>query len=280
MITLTSQQQIDLNQDVLYLCLLYEIHRTDGVVIYLSDHDEDLTWNGNTYSPVTGVKATSIQRSSGTQARTHDMLGVISSELITEADLASDKYNNAQIREILINWMDLSAGALRTDVYWVDEVTFSQEEWTATVVGVTEWIQQQVGGYYTRECQARLGLPNCNANLTGMSNSGSVVGVPGSNDEFIASFVPADGYHTDGVLTWLTGANAGSQVEVKDQVGDTFTLWLSTNQPIQIGDTFTCQPGCDHLSDDCITKFNNMVNYQGQPSIPGTDAMIAIPNAS
>ena len=43
---------------------------------------------------------------------------------------------------------------------------------------------------------------------------------------------------------------------------------------IQIGDTFTVVAGCVKTLDACITKFDNVLNFQGEPHRPLQDALL------
>ncbi len=58
-----------------------------------------------------------------------------------------------------------------------------------------------------------------------------------------------------------------------------FELFLPMPFTIQRGDTFEVYPGCDKKLATCKAKFDNVVNFQGFPHVPGHDAVLAIPDA-
>jgi uncharacterized phage protein (TIGR02218 family) len=87
-------------------------------------------------------------------------------------------------------------------------------------------------------------------------------------------------YFAFGVLTWLTGPNAGLTMEVKSWDGANLTLFLPMPYPIQIGDTFSITPGCDGRWSTCYGKFNNMLNFRAEPYMAGQDAALSYPNAT
>ncbi len=49
---------------------------------------------------------------------------------------------------------------------------------------------------------------------------------------------------------------------------DTFELVLPMRNTIQVGDTYSVYPGCDKNWETCKTKFDNMMNFRGEPFIP------------
>jgi uncharacterized phage protein (TIGR02218 family) len=91
----------------------------------------------------------------------------------------------------------------------------------------------------------------------------------------------ADGWFDGGVLTWETGDNAGRAIEVKSwaQASGQITLFLPPGYPIRPGDVFRVHPGCDKRLDTCVTRFANVLNFRGEPYVPGQDEMMKYPDA-
>lgn len=82
------------------------------------------------------------------------------------------------------------------------------------------------------------------------------------------------GYFAYGTLKWLTGANAGYTMEVKQFAPGIVTLALPMEFPIVAGDTYTITAGCDKQFGTCKARYNNVVNFRGEPYIPGIDTVI------
>lgn len=96
----------------------------------------------------------------------------------------------------------------------------------------------------------------------------------------VASF--ADRTLSGGVVTWITGANAGKSMEIKTYYGSNkqFLLWLSVPFAIEVGDTFYYHRGCDKRRETCDHAFNNIWNFRGEPDVPGVDKLTSYPDAS
>jgi hypothetical protein len=85
-----------------------------------------------------------------------------------------------------------------------------------------------------------------------------------------------------GLLKWATGPNAGRAMEVRDftAAGQLLELYLSMPFDIEVGDTAVVYRGCGKRRDeDCLAVFNNVINFRGEPDVPGTDQMMSIPSA-
>jgi len=117
-------------------------------------------------------------------------------------------------------------------------------------------------------------------------------GSPISQKTFLANFVAPDArasadptWYDGGVLTWITGPNAGRSTEVKywDDTGGgliQFEMFLALSFPITLTDTFFVAPGCDKQYEArCIAKFNNRLNFRGEPFLPGQDFLAQYPDA-
>lgn len=99
----------------------------------------------------------------------------------------------------------------------------------------------------------------------------------------------ADAWFKYGVLTWLTGNNTGYKNDIKDyvEVNGVITLRQKPPFPIIITDTFEVTAGCNHIlkmpgdvkgspyTGDCRVKFNNVINYGGEPELPNIDRIAA-----
>jgi uncharacterized phage protein (TIGR02218 family) len=83
------------------------------------------------------------------------------------------------------------------------------------------------------------------------------------------------------VLTWESGPNAGRSIEVKSwtQATGQLELFLPMGYAIQPGDLFRIHPGCDKRLDTCIDRFANLLNFRGEPYVPGTDLLMTYPDA-
>lgn len=95
------------------------------------------------------------------------------------------------------------------------------------------------------------------------------------NKEFFVSDIDApDNWFTWGVLTFLSGSNETRAVEVLtwDNTSKKMVIMLPALTPIEVGTKIRVHAGCDKTR--AITgckKFENILNYRGEPEVPGTD---------
>lgn len=90
----------------------------------------------------------------------------------------------------------------------------------------------------------------------------------------LATLAPASEYFQGGLVTWLTGLNAGLQHEVKLYRPGYVCLFQPAPYAIVNGDTYTISAGCDKVHSTCKTRFNNVINMRAEPHDPGMDALM------
>jgi uncharacterized phage protein (TIGR02218 family) len=100
----------------------------------------------------------------------------------------------------------------------------------------------------------------------------------GSNQKTLtpsSAFSQADGYFAQGVVTCLTGGNAGLSQTVKLHTGGVLTVMSSWLLPIAAGDTFSVIKGCDKTLSMCKATIkasgasvDNSINFGGTPFVP------------
>jgi uncharacterized protein len=90
-----------------------------------------------------------------------------------------------------------------------------------------------------------------------------------------ASIGAAPPFFTQGLITLLTGFNAGLSFSIKQQLSTT-SLQLANAMPLPlaIGDTFVALPGCDKTAATCSSKFGNLINFGGQPFVPSPEMAV------
>lgn len=84
------------------------------------------------------------------------------------------------------------------------------------------------------------------------------------------------GYFDFGVITFTSGNNSGLSMEVRSYVPKQITLQLPMPYPLQVGDTYTMHAGCDKSVTTCHDRFSNVVNFRGEPYLPGIDKIMQI----
>ncbi|NJO82930.1 MAG: DUF2163 domain-containing protein [Blastochloris sp.] len=278
--TLNLQSLLD-NVEVLTLCTLWQITRVDGTVFRFTDHDTSIVFESNTYTPANGVNASARQSQEGFRVNNLEFIGVLDADVITHDDLRAGLYRDAEVIEYMVNWKMPWMGPIQQSKYWVTEVRFTELGWEAQLAGLSVWLTHPTGNVYGRECRHVLGDASCGVDLSAIDDTGEVTAIVSSRLSFETDLSDVNGYFDFGVITWTSGNNDGLTSEVRFYLMADGLIVTSIKTPfdIQVGDTFTITPGCSKSIDQCISKYDNVINYGGFPFVPGTDKVFRTPYA-
>jgi uncharacterized phage protein (TIGR02218 family) len=98
--------------------------------------------------------------------------------------------------------------------------------------------------------------------------------VPSQSQFLDAARSEAAGHFNYGKITFTSGQNNGLSAEVKESRGSEIILALPMPYPITAGDSYTLQQGCDKTIGTCSNRYNNAINFRGEPHVPGLDKML------
>lgn len=259
-----------------------KITRLDATVVAATSCDLPLVIGGVTYLPQ-GLDVSSLSSSSGLNVDNLE-LTILPDDTgpLSRSELLTGKWSGAAFELFEVNYLDLAGGINTLKRGRVGDIKLDRSKIVVELRSLTQALQQPIGEVTSRTCRNRLGDARCQVNLAPFTATGTVTSVA-SNQVFTASaMAQAAEYFEEGTLTFTSGPNAGYEQKVKlFASGGVFTLSLAMPFTVGVGNTFSAVAGCKrrHIT-DCKTKFSNLLNFRGEPHLPGMDALTAAPEAA
>jgi uncharacterized phage protein (TIGR02218 family) len=259
------------------LAWCWRLTRRDGTRQGFTDHDHDIVFDGTTFEAAAGFTASEIKDAVGLSVDNLEVESALSSEGLSEQDLAAGLYDDARVEIFRVNWQAPADRVLMRSGS-LGEVRRAGIAFAAEVRGLAHYLQQPKGRLFQFGCDADLGDQRCgiNPNSPAYRGVGTIDSVASAR-RFTAAGLGAfaDGWFTRGLVTFTSGANVGRAVEVKrHELRDgvvTIELWQEPGEMLAVSDTFTVTAGCDKQLPTCRAKFANVVNFRGFPHMPGND---------
>lgn len=265
------------------LCWCWRITRQDGVRLGFTDHDRPIAFDGTVFEASSGLEATEITESLGLSVDNLEVQGAISSDRLTESELAGGAYDDAEVDIFRVNWENPDQRAL-VRVGSLGEVRRAGTAFAVEVRGLAHHLQQTKGRLYQYGCDADAGDERCGVDLTSEAYSGrGTVAEAISARRFLATGLEifTSGWFTRGLVTFTSGAASGQSVEVKDHASvgakASIELWSAARLPLEPGQSFKITAGCDKYIATCHAKFSNAPNFRGFPHMPGNDFVVRGP---
>jgi len=274
----TSQLAAHLAGETTTLATCWKVTRRDGEVFGFTDHDFDLTVDGQVYEARTGYTRSAVHAIADLSVDNLDIESALDSETLNAADLRAGVWDGAEVEIFLINWAALSQGRIILKRGTIGQIDLKDTVFKAELRGLTQALSQQIVELYTPDCRADLGDARCNVDIAALNVAGSVTAVTDRYGFTDSSRTEADGYWNGGLVTWTSGENAGRKMEVGTFAAGMFSLFLPMPSEIALGDTYSVYPGCDKTFATCKSRFNNVLNFRGEPHVPGSDKVLTYPD--
>ncbi len=263
----------------------WALTRRDGMVLGFTDHDRDLTFGGMTFHAGAGLTARALEQVTGLAVDNSEAVGALRDAGLTEGDIMAGRYDGADLQIWEVNWADVTQRRLifRGSL---GEITRAGGAFRAELRGLSEPLNQPGGRVYHAACSAMLGDARCRFDLDtpGYSAEVPLLAAPAPQRLRVAPVADiAAGWLAHGRLVVHSGAAEGLVGLIReDRAVDgarELTLWASLRAPLAPGDMLRLEAGCDRQAATCRQKFDNMLNFQGFPHIPGEDWLTTYPKA-
>ncbi|MDX2113681.1 MAG: DUF2163 domain-containing protein [Alphaproteobacteria bacterium] len=263
--------------EVTTLATCWKLTRRDNVTLGFTDLDRDIVLGGVTYRAASGFTPSAIETTADLAVDNLDVEGMISASAITEADIQAGRYDFAEIEIFKVNYRDLAQGKLMLRRGWLGEVSLHRQHFVAEIRGLTQLLSQTIGELYSPSCRASFGDSRCKINSALHTVSGSITTVISSQQFQDSARTEPSGTFSAGVIRFTSGANNGISMEIKEYLksgAGKITLVLPLPYQLLAGDTYSMVKGCDKTTKTCHERYNNIINFRGEPHVPGIDRML------
>lgn len=263
----------------------FKITREDGQIFAYTSHDQDVTISGTLYDASQGLSITQIVTTSGANVGNMELTTLHDGTVFTNADILGGLWRGAKFVIFRYNWKSPSDGVDYLLAGVLGEIEIRRETLTIELRDMRQFLQQPIGSVSSKTCRYRLGSTSrsdgglCLKDLTAFTVTGTLTSVTSNLIFRDNTRAEAADYFGEGIITWTSGNNVGLSAKIRAYgVDGTFTLSLPMYQTVQVGDTYIAVAGCrKRLTDDCLGKFNNVLNFGGEPHRPVVDDLTQTP---
>ena len=258
------------------LALCWRVERIDGAGIALTSHDAPVSSDGIRHVPAPAMTPASVTRQLGLDTGSAEAAGVLSDAALSEADLASGRWDSAQVRLTVVDWKAPEAGAIQLLQGEIGGVSSDGQSFSAELQGAAAALESPVCPATSAECRAAFGDKQCRVDLSGRTIVANVVASDGAAltlDEAV------DERFVLGRLRYMSGANCGLMTVILSASGNIAEVRDLPREAVESGCRVELREGCDKRFETCVWRFANAANFRGEPHLPGNDLLTRYPGA-
>ncbi|MEM8799698.1 MAG: DUF2163 domain-containing protein [Pseudomonadota bacterium] len=264
-----------------FLTICCRIVRRDGVVVSLTMHDRDLEIDHTLYRADPAFQPSQIETQADLTADNVEITGALSANAITAEDLRAGRYDFARVTLFLVDWRMPWKGNRVLHEGRFGDVQFDGYGFTAKLRSLKSALNDQITEAFSPECRADLGDHRCRADLREFRE---LLVVSANLSPYEVECLPEQllpEAFLYGRVRCIDGAAAGLTREIKAVSEDSpprFRLDRPFSPALVVGDLVEVQAGCDKRLATCRTRFKNLLNFRGEPHVPGIDALLDYPD--
>lgn len=258
------------------IAICWKLTRGDGLVLGFTSHDRDLFLAGVRYASRPGMTPSAISHTAELAADNMEASGPLSADGLTAFDLEAGRWAGARVEMFACDWREPQNGRLRLMGGSLGAVTRTglrlADSFRAELLSELVRLEEVQPVRLSPLCRAELGDGLCGVNLRTRRVELATSGWLGSRVQLASSLVVPNRYDS-GRVRWISGLLAGIDRRIASATEN--ELILEEPLPERNGDAgrIFVWEGCDKRISTCASRFSNTPSFDGEPHVPGTDAL-------
>lgn len=276
---ITEELKSIINDSTTNLVKCWKITLKNGETIGFTNASNDFIFEDVKYNHLSSDDVENLKSNSDVENDTLQFTNLISSDLIKTDDILTGKYDSAKIEIFIVDLENLDKGKVSLLNGKIFDIQFKDNSFIANVKGLKNEIDKTIGDVYSPLCRTSFCSEKCKLNKVNFTFN-AVISKVVDNISFLTEneniINKEDGYFENGVVEFLSGKNKGQKTEIKQFSNGLFMMSTELAYSIEVGDSFSVIAGCDKAFKTCCSKFNNAVNFRGEPYLPGLDLLLKV----
>ncbi len=263
------------NTELESVAIYWRIERSDGVALGFTTHDRDLRFDGLLHRSAPGLVPSAIRRNSGLELDNAEVRGALSHDSIRAKDLAMGRYDNARVEIGTVDWQTLERAGLYSGK--IGPVSYDGINFESDLRSAKSDLQADLVPRTSPTCRAKFCGPGCN--LSSQRFTHNVIVDRYNQIDRILTFSggPTPSKVVGGFVRWVDGPYSGIEMTVLNATEGGLLLDSDFEQHPSQGQHALLREGCDHTFATCQSRFENALNFRGEPFLPGNDALLRYP---
>jgi uncharacterized phage protein (TIGR02218 family) len=265
-----------LDKELGSIAFCWRLERRDGAGLALTSHDRPLTIGGVRHEPAPGMTPAAIRAELGLEPNMSEVLGSLSDQAISEADIAAGRWDGASLSLVAVDWQSPGDEALNLLSGELGRVARKGGAFEAELLGAAARLERPICPFTSPDCRAELGDPNCRVDMAGRRIKARVTV---SSGHLLEVDQPVDERFRFGTIRVLAGPANGERRMILAADGHQLTLRSAPAGEVATGTAIEIFEGCDKTLATCSGRFGNAINFRGEPHLPGNDLLTRYPGA-
>lgn len=248
----------------------WRVFRKDGLALGFTSHDRDLLFSGIRHRAAPGMVSAAIKLTNALGGDDAEVEGALTHGSISEADLSAGLYDEAGIAIGAVDWESLDHEVLYSGQ--IGRVEDDRRSFSAQLRSAKYILNQDIVPRTSPTCRAVFCGRGCSLSASQFTSRQTLVSFDVDANRIEIAY-PMGFEAIDGRVRLLDGPQTGMVFGVINVEGRWLTLDRALAPTTPVGIPLELLEGCDHTLGTCASRFNNAVNFRGEPFLPGNDLL-------
>ena len=236
---------------------LYEIYLLSGTVLKLNSSNQEIVANNEKFLPFSSLTLTKGEFNDSAE-------NVINLTGIFEANGITRKMSLAGCKVKIFYYYDGVIFPLVT--YFITELAKNDLEFTLKCEPETVKYNQSLLLFYSKTCRANFGDGKCGIDISRYRKSYRIQSIK-SRIIIVSDMELSSGYYNMGNALFCTATGENINYRIIAHYNNQVTLEEEVYEDLLKHKEVSLEPACDKNFRTCCNKFNNAVNFRGEPTI-------------
>jgi uncharacterized phage protein (TIGR02218 family) len=246
----------------------FKIRLKNQEVLAYNESSKNLLIDGLLYSATGGFNLGNIEQFNDISENNLSIIGFVDNENISEQDIVTGRFDGAEIDIFMLDLKNINGEKIYLSKGYFKEIRSVDNKFYVKIEGALSLLKKTIVETYSPTCRACFCDNRCKLNIDDYTLEGEIGDVYEKTSFFSQNLVNFEkNYFKYGIVTFADG---GQRIEVKESKDGVIILNHTPYFNINVGDSFTIGGGCDKTIETCASRFNNNLNFRGEPNIPRT----------
>lgn len=248
----------------------WRIFRRDGVVLAFTSHDCDLRFAGINHLAAPGMVPSAIRLTSDLTEDSAEAQGALSHETISEKELSAGLFDEASIELGVVAWETLEHRTLYSGQ--IGSIEHDGNGFAARLRSAKRILGFDRVPRTSPSCRAAFCGPGCGLSARNHTSSDTLTGFDLDHNRIQLGSTAGDAF-VDGEVRFRAGPQTGLVFGVIGAVDNWLILDRTLAEGTPVGTKVEVREGCDRTLATCQSRFDNAINFRGEPYLPGNDLL-------
>ena len=262
MITIPDKLKEHLRGNILTLALCWKISSKNGKIFAYTNYDQDLMIDNICYKNNANMSSNNLNSSTTTKNEQFRSYATINNTEITLSNIENGLLDDAYVEIFIVNYQNIGQGIIILKSGNISKIKIIDNKLLLEIRSLKSVLNTEISKPFSKHCRAEFGDTQCGINI--LDNQINITNFIFKKNNIIYSdqFKKyPDGYFEDFQCVYnnisykIIGSYNGNIIFYEDIQQSNFGKLSLIN-------------GCDKKFTTCSNKFNNAINFRGEPHIP------------